>query len=314
MKLTLALDWTPNVNHAGLYLAGINGYYQEAKLEVEFISTDIDNYTKKPIERLAAREVDFAMGPSEHLITYRELKEPKVPIVAVATIMQKETSAFVTLASSGIDRPAKLDGKIYAGYKTVLETNLITGMICNDGGEGRINLITPPRLSVFEGFLQGQADTCWVFMPWEGVIAGHRGIDLNAFYLGDYDVPYGYSPIIMIREDVLAEKEEAYQKFLQATRKGYQEAAQNPEATAEVLVKNIDHSNFGDAVFIRKTMQAIAPFLLDAEGRWGVMQHQKWENYTHWLIEHEMLKRNDGSLVKKDEVDIENFYTNRLLD
>ena len=313
MKLTLALDWTPNVIHAGLYLAHINGYYQEAKLEVEFISTDIDNYTRKPIERLAAREVDFAMGPSEHLITYRKLKEPKIPIIAVATIMQKETSAFVTLASSGIDRPAKLDHKTYAGYKTVLETNLITEMIRNDGGEGKITLITPPRLNVFEGFLQGQADTCWVFMPWEGVIAAHRGMALNAFYLNDYGVPYGYSPLIMTHEDILAHKEEAFQKFLQATAQGYREAAQHPEATAELLTKNIDHANFEEEAFIRKTMQAIAPSLLGNEGHWGIMQHQKWESYTHWLIDHKMLQHNDGSLGKKEEVEISAFYTNKLL-
>ncbi len=312
MKLTLALDWTPNVNHAGLYLAQINGFFREAGLEVEFISTDVDNYTKKPIERLAEKEVDFAMGPSEHLINYRKLKSPAVPIVAVATIMQEETSAFVTLASSGIDRPAQLYGKTFAGYKTVLETNLITSMIRNDGGEGNINLITPPRLSVFEGFLQGEADTCWVFMPWEGVIAEHRGIALNAFRLNDYNVPYGYSPLIMVREDVLSEKQEVYQKFLQAVGKGYQEAAQNPEATAEILTKNIHHANFEDGAFIQKTMQAIAPTLLDNEGNWGIMQYQNWEEYTHWLIEHDMLQL-PKALLKKEDVNVKDFYTNGLL-
>ena len=313
MKLTLALDWTPNVNHAGLYVALINGYYKNAGLEIEFISTEVDNYTKKPIERLAAKEVDFAMGPSEHLITYRKLKEPALPILAVATIMQEETSAFVTLASSGIDRPAQLDGKTFAGYKTVLETNLITEMIRNDGGEGKINLITPPRLSVFEGFLAGQADTCWVFMPWEGVIAEHRGMALNAFYLNDYGVPYGYSPLIMVHEEMLAEKEEAYRKFLQATQKGYEEAAQNPESTTELLVKNIDHANFEDKVFIRKTMQTIAPSLLNSEGKWGIMKHEKWERYTHWLIEHEMLRLADGRFLNKDDVEVKDFYTNQFL-
>jgi len=313
MKLTLALDWTPNVNHAGLYLAQINGYFRDAGLEVEFISTDVDNYTKKPIERLAEKEVDFAMGPSEHLINYRKLKEPAVPVLAVATIMQEETSAFVTQASSGIDRPAQLDRKTFAGYKTVLETNLITSMIRNDGGAGNINLITPPRLSVFDGFLQGEADTCWVFMPWEGVIAQHRGIALNAFRLNDYQVPYGYSPLIMVREDVLNEKQEAYQKFLQAVGKGYKETAQNPEATAEILTKNIDHANFEDDAFIQKTMQVIAPTLLDKGGKWGIMQHQHWEDYTHWLIAHDMLQLPDGALLKKEDVDVEDFYTNGLV-
>ena len=35
---------------------------------------------------------------------------------AVAALLQKDTSAIVTLKSSGIDRPSKLDGKQYASY------------------------------------------------------------------------------------------------------------------------------------------------------------------------------------------------------
>ena len=31
-------------------------------------------------------------------------------------MLQKDTSAVVTLKSSGIDRPSKLDGKRYASY------------------------------------------------------------------------------------------------------------------------------------------------------------------------------------------------------
>ena len=51
--------------------------------------------------------------------------------------------------------------------------------------------------------LQGQADATWVFMGWEGVEARRRGIQLNAFRLADYGVPYGYSPLLITHPDTL---------------------------------------------------------------------------------------------------------------
>ncbi|MEK6481451.1 ABC transporter substrate-binding protein [Catalinimonas sp. 4WD22] len=312
MKLKIALDWTPNVIHAGMYLAQLENIFAEHGLEVELIPTDVDNYTKKPIERLIEGEVDIALGPSEHLINYRLLKEERFPVKAIATVMQEETSAFVTLKSSGIDRPAKLDGKTYAGYKTVLEENLITTMIRNDGGKGEVKLITPPRLSVFDGFLQGEADTCWVFMSWEGVIAQQKGYELNAFHLKDFQVPYGYSPILMTLENTIAEKKTALQQFLQASGQGYIQAANEPEKAAAFLVQGIAHSNFEDINFIMNAMQSIAPTFLNQNGRWGVMSSERWNDYTQWLIKHKMLKKADGNLL--EEADTESFFTNTLLD
>ena len=37
-KLLVALDWTPNTNHTGLYIAKAKGWYAEAGLEVQLKS------------------------------------------------------------------------------------------------------------------------------------------------------------------------------------------------------------------------------------------------------------------------------------
>ena len=38
--------------------------------------------------------------------------------------------------------------------------------------------------------LEGKADATWVFMNWEGILAKMKGVELNAFYLQDFDIPY----------------------------------------------------------------------------------------------------------------------------
>ena len=312
MKLTIALDWTPNVIHSGMYLAHLRNYFP-SDLSVEFISTDIDNYTKSPIERLADGEADIALGPTEHLLKHRLLKDEPFPVVAIATVMQKETSGFVTLASSGIDRPAKLDGRTYAGYQTLLEEDLLNSMIRKDGGEGSIEMITPPRLEIFEAFLRREFDVCWVFSPWEGVIAQQRDIAINTFRLTDYQVPYGYSPVIMTREEVLREQSNDIRSFLAAIARGYQDVCQQPEAVAEQLVEGVDHTNFTDVSFITQATRAISPTLLNSQGQWGVMQHSYCKKYTQWLLQHNHLKTESGQLLTAQDIAIDQLFVNQHL-
>ena len=313
MQLKVALDWTPNVIHAGLYVAQIENFWKDSGLEVEYISVEIDNYQKKTTQRLAEGEVHIALSPSEHLLDYRLLRETTAPIKAIATVMQQETSAFVTLPDSGITRPTQLDGKTYGGYRTQLERELLTSLIQQDGGKGDISLVTPPRLDVFDAFLQRQFEVCWVFLPWEGVIAEQMGLPLNAFHLHDFHIPYGYSPILMAQEAVLAQEEEAFQIFLQAVARGYCQAAEQPEETAKLLVEHLDHPNFQDLAFITRAMQVIAPSFLNGQQQWGVMQAERWNAYVQWLDEHHLLKRHDGTHLSADQLSTAPLYTNNLL-
>ena len=133
-------------------------------------------------------------------------------------------------------------------------------------------MVTPPRLEVFDAFLRQEFDVCWVFSPWEGVIAEHRGVDLNTFRLTDYQVPYGYSPLLMTREEILQEHPDQIRALLAAIARGYQEVSQQPDEAAKILSEGIKHLNFEDADLVSKTMTAIAPTLLTPPGRWGVMQ------------------------------------------
>ena len=312
MKLTIALDWTPNVIHSGMYLAKLKGYFPP-DLSVEFISTDIDNYTKSPIERLADGEADIALGPTEHLLKHRLLKHKTFPVVAIATVMQEETSGFVTLADSGLDRPAKLDSRTYAGYQTLLEENLLNSMICKDGGKGNINMVTPPRLEIFEAFLRREFDVCWVFSPWEGAIARRRGVAINTFRLTDYQVPYGYSPVVMTREELLQEQTDSIRAFLAGIAQSYQEVSQQPEAVAQQLVKGIEHTNFSDAKLIAQAIRAIGPTLLDSQGQWGSMQSSRIVDYVHWLLEHDLLKTESGRLLTAQDIAVDQLFINRYL-
>lgn len=48
--VTIALDWTPNTNHIGLYVAQAKGFYAQAGLEVQIVpySANSDVIAERP--------------------------------------------------------------------------------------------------------------------------------------------------------------------------------------------------------------------------------------------------------------------------
>lgn len=68
-SVTVALDWTPNTNHTGFYVARARGYYKEADLDVNFLSPHVDAYKTTPASHLVDGKATFATVPSESIIS-----------------------------------------------------------------------------------------------------------------------------------------------------------------------------------------------------------------------------------------------------
>jgi ABC-type nitrate/sulfonate/bicarbonate transport system substrate-binding protein len=78
-----------------------------------------------------------------------------------------------------------------------------------------------------------------VFMPWEGVAAQRAGVELNAFKLGDFGIPYCYSPVLAVHPQTLAQSPDLVRSFLAATAKGYEFAAEHPAEAAQLLCAEV---------------------------------------------------------------------------
>ena len=93
--------------------------------------------------------MDVAVSPSETAVSYA-LAESKPRMVAIATILQKQKSAIFSRKAT---RPKELDGKIYASYDARLEDDIVREIIRNDGGQGNIESIVPPKLGCLNTIL-----------------------------------------------------------------------------------------------------------------------------------------------------------------
>jgi len=312
MTLTLALDWTPNTNHLGFFVAQARGWYDDRDLSVDLFSPARDGYAKTPAKRVATGEADLGIAPSESVVSYATHPDYD-DLVAVAAVAQQDTSAIATLADSAIDRPRDLDGGTYASYGARFEDDIVTELIRNDGGDGEFETIEPEMLEVPDVLLSGEADATWVFMPWEGLLAERAGTSLQGFGLDEYDVPYGYTPLVLGHPDRLAERREEVQAFLETTERGYRAAVEDPVAAADDLATAAEGPNLDDREFFRASAERVADAVLTDDGAWGRMAHDRWADFVDWLLDRDVLASVEGEPLDAGALDVDALYTEAYL-
>lgn len=295
--LHLALDWTPNVLHAGIFWAESQDWFKKKGIYLRWDTPEIDNYTKKPVLRLLDGEVDLAIGPSEHLFAFAA-DSNGLRAQAVATILQADRSAFVLMADAQVESPAEIKEKTYLGYHTPLEHEILDAMIENAGGQAAYQTHEPGRLAVWDAFMQDSGQVAWVFLHWEAILAQRAGLELTSFIPNNYGVPYGYSSVIMAPTQLTEKKQESLKRFLKVLDQAYRAVAANPQAAAQNLRANYEHANFKDSAFVNAAMADISPYFLDAEKGWGQMKAEKWEAYYQWMEERSLAKLSDTLLAE----------------
>ncbi|MGD1958389.1 MAG: ABC transporter substrate-binding protein [Fulvivirga sp.] len=299
-KLTLALDWTPNVNHIGFLVAKERGYYSDAGLDVEIISPAVDNYQLTPAKRVELGHADFALCPMESVLSYRTKKAP-FNIKAIAAIFREDVSAITVLRGSGIRRPKNLDGKVYASYKARYEDEIVKLMIKNDGGKGDIELIYPEKLGIWENLISKRSDATWIFLNWEGIAALGQGLKLNTFKMADYGVPYSYSPVIIASEANIAQRKEEYSSFLSATKEGFMYTISNPEEAAEILKRKMAESD--SEMNIVDAIKYSVNYFGDTN-TWGKMELNNIQRYLDWIYKNNL---------ESTSIKVEDMITDELL-
>ncbi|MDF9794775.1 ABC-type nitrate/sulfonate/bicarbonate transport system substrate-binding protein [Catalinimonas alkaloidigena] len=240
-------------------------------------------------------------------------KEP-TPLVAIAANLQKDTSAIVALEHSGIDRPKKMDNKTFASYEARFENDMIRQLVKNDGGEGSFKISNPAVLSMWEALLEGKADASWVFLPWEGMKAKYERDNLKfyAFQLGNYDIPYGYSPLIISHQDVVDQKGIAIKVFLEAVEEGWRYVYNSPEKAAKELHKHAKQSEFENLAFLEESLTMLQPAINTSYDRWGFMEGERWVGFIDWMIRHQILQDEEGVPMNYGQIDSSMLYTNEF--
>ena len=286
-KVTFVLDWTPNTNHTGVYVAYALGYYLEEGLAVEIVQPPEDGAPMM----VAAGRAQYGVSFQEEVATALTAGET-LPITAVSAILQHNTSGVVSLKEKGIDSFEKMEGCTYASWGIpIYDEILFDAVRAENGDPSKINIINNTATDAYAA-LQTDFDAVWIYYGWDGIIGEQKGYELNFLPFAEANpVLDYYTPVIIANNAYLEENPEAVKKFLSATAKGYEYAVSHPEEAAEILVNAVPELDLETVVASQKYLAA--EYISDAP-QWGWIDAKRWARFNDWMFEKGMLSTNLG--------------------
>ena len=283
-KIKIVLDWVPNTNHTGLYVAKDLGYFKEEGLDVEIVQPPEGSTTAL----IGAGGAEFGISFQDTLAKSFARENP-VPVTAVAAILQHNTSGIISLKEKGIDSPKKLEGKKYATWEDNIEQAILKKLVTDDKGDfSKVKLIPYTITDVVTG-LKTDVDAVWVYYAWDGIATERAGLQTNFLKIRDYgeELDY-YSPVIIANNDFLKKNPEIAKKVLKAIKKGYEYAIKNPEESAKILVKNSPELDINLVTASQKWISK--EYQSDAK-EWGIIDGNRWNRFYEWLYKNKAVER-----------------------
>jgi ABC-type nitrate/sulfonate/bicarbonate transport system substrate-binding protein len=295
--VTVILDWTPNTNHSGVYVAEANGWYDEAGLNVEIIQPG----EQGGLPALASGDADFAFSVQEALTPART---QGAPVVSIAAVIASNTSSLVALADEGIRRPRDLAGRRYGGFGGELETELVRRLVECDGGDpDAVDFVEIGNVDYRVGLERDHFDFVWIFDGWDGIRLRQAGMNVMTLPFADHFdcIPDWYTPLLATSERLIDSDPGLVADFMEVTARGYETAIEDPDAAADALLEAAPEL---DERLVRESAEYLAGRYRAEDLPWGVQEEQVWREFTDFLQQAGILQ---GDLA------VEDAYTNEFL-
>ena len=282
--ITVVLDWTPNTNHTGIYVAQAMGYFEEAGLNVEVVQPPEDG----AVALVASGKAQFGVSFQDSLAPAFACDDP-MPVTAVAAVIQHNTSGIISRAGEGMDTPRGLEGKKYATWDMDVEKATIRDVMEADDGDFDLVELIPSTVTDEVSALQsGSVDAIWIFYGWAGVACDVAGLETDYFEFADIDPVFDYyTPVIIGGNAWLEENPETAKAFLTALSRGYTYAVENPTEAADLLMDAVPELRSSSDLVYASQEYLAEEYIADA-ARWGEFDGNRWAAFYNWLNENDL--------------------------
>lgn len=282
-KVTMILDYVPNTNHTGIYVAKEKGYFEDEGLNVDIIEPG-NNQTSATL--VAANRGEFGVSYQED-VTYALTSEEPLPIKAIAAIIQHNTSGFVTAKSKNITSPSQFNNKVFSVWPSPSADAVMKAVMSAAKADYRTLKTVNDEDGGFES-LENKVDIKWFYQGWDCVKAKMAGFDLNYIALSDFDERLDYyTPVIIANNEVIENDPKTVQKFMNAVKKGYEFAIENSDEAAEILHK---YAPDYELDFLKESQRFLSKEYSRDSKTWGLMKESVWDNYTEFMYENGLIE------------------------
>ena len=281
-EVVVMLDWVPNTNHSGLFVAQELGYFDEVGLQVQIIQPG-EVFAEQAVVGGAA---DFGVSFQEQITLARADGQP---LVAVAAILQHNSSGFASRGELDTASPADWEGLRYGSFGSPFEQpTLRVLMECDQANFDQLEIVETGFADPLALLDAGQIDLAWIFRGWQGIQAEQRNIDLDMVMMEDWFecIPDYYTPVLIASESTLSSRPAVVRAFLAAVSAGYTFAIQDPEAAAAILLRVAPEL---EPALVQASQAWLSPRYQAEAPRWGEQRLEVWQAYSTWMVEHGIL-------------------------
>ncbi len=282
-KLTLDLDFYPNPDHAGIYMAQEEGFFKEAGLEV---AIDSPTDPSAPLKDVATGRADLAITYEPEVMLAHE---EGLDVVAVAALVNQPLTSLIWLKKSGIKGVADLKGKTVSNagipyqeafLKTILRRAKVPASTVKSVNVG-FGLIPSLADGSAQAMLGGYSNV-------EGVDLRERGKQPVITPVDKLGVPTYDELVFVARRSTLEEEGQKIRLFISALKRGTEAAVAKPKAASEaVLAANKSLEPKLTEAEIAATLPLLGA--RTAGKPYGYMDPKEWEAFAGWMRDEELI-------------------------
>jgi ABC-type nitrate/sulfonate/bicarbonate transport system substrate-binding protein len=305
MQTSVQLSWVDTIEFVGLYEGIRQGYYTEKNLQVRL---DTGGFNESgayidPVTQVVEGKSDFGVAGADVVLLARAQGQP---VVAVASIYQRSPVVLVSLGDQNVTRPQDLVGKRIQTQPPNSTIGIAYEALLKSQNIDHAQLVEQPRTDyTITPLTSGEADVLPGFITNDGVRAQLNSDKVNFIVLSDYGIDI-YSNVIFTTEDMIKNKPELVEAFVQGTVKGMQWAIDHPEDASKYVLDQYGKDMTPDIQESQKPgLLASLPLMKPAGSEPGKMTAENWE-FTHQVL------LDQGLLT--EAIDVKSSYNLTFLD
>ena len=261
-KLTLMLDWFPNVDHLPIYVAQEKGYFREAGIEVKILSP---SDTSDALKLAVAGRVDLAVSYQPQTII---AAAQGLDVRVVGRLVEHPLTTLLFLKEKGFKTPSELSGRTI-GYTVPGLMDVLMQAFARINGIENLRLVNV-GFTIVPALTSGQVDAVMgPFKTYETVTMAAQGLAADYFELEKWGIPDYDELIFICGPQTLQKKKTAVQAFAAAAARGIAFQRENPEIALALYFQAVPDADRGtETAAYRLTRPYFAGSQTLAKGRW----------------------------------------------
>ena len=284
-ELSLALDWYPNSNHAGIYSAIDEGFFDEEGIKLS-VYTPSD--PTAIISSVASGRDDFGLSYHPDIL---QAQSAGLEIVSVLSISQHPLNSIMTLKKSSIKNPSDLRGKVvgYPGIpsnKAMLET-VLSSQDININDVETVDV----GFELVKALVSGSVDAIiGAYWTHESIVMELQGYEIEIMRLEEWGVPDYYELILITNKSFLEENKSDVEKVVNSFKKGYEFSIINPQESITSLI-SIAGEEIVEEDVERAGVELLIPMWQSNNLPFGHQDISKWEETYEWMYQNNFLEK-----------------------